>query len=658
MRLVCAVVAVVGLGGCFCGDGTGGGAGGGEGGGGGSSKSTLSYDLIEMTGEFKLTGTSTTGSCSYVTTDSRTVLSLAKPDLKTITYVPKFGLLSGYASGTRSLPARAGTETCGTTAPKACPTFPDQPYTGEAFLSISSDPPMLGNDAPGGVAFVPVIGGILPRDLCQNTPFDVSPIWLRGKPVTVAQLMSGRFVVEGSGTAPIIPPVPELGDGDPTPVTGSLAYTFRLVFQTADYDAKNAVAPVDLPTFDHCLLDIDPTPAEEQAARDAYAAGATDIALNATGCRRLKVTRAAGSESVAYEVTVGTRLVFDAAAGTTRAEPDVRVAYVRTQDAAGIHEQFDSDEDGTVDRTMETTFDGGVWAATVARETGPDPTTASRIRVDATTMRVIQERGGTVLDELIAPIQQRSCFDANSMQAPDCRPPPGPTPTCKPGDPVLCDSTTAGNLKTALAAAVKKGAKCLKDTGLKPNPAKKIATLVTQGKLNFYCTDNPCGPLGLLNTAPNADGSMDILYNTVLNNTPAETARTLFHESLHGDPGFTHDDTLDKAASNACKLQITDRTFACETMCFNPQAANKCVCMRCLSADRFYKATQAVCSKCDAFGSCAGRTEAGKSIASAVGAWCGRGKVFCDTKAECDTACAPYGGGCQQLKATCDAGCN
>lgn len=649
------VLAAVGLTGCTCLDGGSGGGGGGSGGGG--SKSSITYDLVEMTGEFNVSGTNTSGTCMSVSKEAKVVLSLAKPDPKTVTFVPKQGQLSGYVSGTMTLPPTVGTTTCGTSAPTACPSFAEMPYTGEAFLGISTDPVTLGASAAPGVAFVPVLGGPLPRALCDKTQFEVSNIWARGKPVTVAQLLSGRFVVEASGTTPLVPPATMLGESDPQPVQGTLSYSYRLVFQTSDYDPKNAVAPIDLPSFDQCLTDLDPTADDDQAAEDAFDAGATDIPLNASGCRRLKVTRDAGSLSLAYELTKGTRLVFDAASGATRAEADRRVLYAFTEDDTGIHESFDTNEDGTFDRTVETTFDAGVWAATVSTEAGPNPKRVSRIRASDTTMVVREERGGTVLDEFVTSTAQGKCFGPNDMQADACKPPPGPPPTCTNETPMPCSKAVSDALRRDLTKAVAKGRKCLKDTGLEFDPSAKVEALSKAGKLKFFCTADPCGPLGEFKVDPAERNPYRMDFNTARNSTPAERARTLFHETFHSDPIFNHDDELNRAASNACKLQITDRTFACETMCFNPQAANKCVCIRCLSKDRF-QSTDAICKKCDGLPDCSGRVEGGKNVSQAIGAWCGRGKVFCDTKTECDTACASIGGGCKQVKATCDAGCN
>lgn len=138
-----------------------------------------------------------------------------------------------------------------------------------------------------------------------------------------------------------------------------------------------------------------------------------------------------------------------------------------------------------------------------------------------------------------------------------------------------------------------------------------------------------------------------------------ELSKTLFHEMLHSDSRFSHNDKLLKRADKACKKPIVDRTFACEVMCFGPQAS-ECTCNRCLTPDG-QAPSKETCEKCKSFGACPGRTfvdAAGvtKNVSQGVGAYCKDG-TFCDTLSECNAACGMLGV-CKPFKSTCDEGCN
>jgi hypothetical protein len=642
---------------CFCGGSTGGGAGGGSGGGGGAPVS-LGYDLVEASGEWSLTATTSNSSCTTATTSSRRTISLPSVQSRAATYSSRSGSFGGTLHvGLTNLP-REGTVTCTTGAPRPCQSTLEPTTTSSPSLSLK---PLtaLGSNPPAGLAFIPVLSGLTRPDLCQTEPFDVSGAWLRGKPITISQLESGRFVVEAQGSLPLVNRVPQFGDSDPQPVTGTLTYSFKLVFQTASYDPSKAVAATELTTYEECLLDVDPTGNEVVGAAAAFEAGAVDIPLNSTGCRRLKIVRATEALTVKHELTRGTKLTFDPATGTTRSERDAILLYESTIDSTGIHERHDVSPDGGIDRLTETTFsDAGLWLATTSTQTGPSPQKLTRTRIDDTTMWVREERSGTLIDEFVAPITQKSCFEPNDAQAPDCAPTGGVPPVCTNVAAVPCPAAKQEEFLKALTEATARGQKCMKNAGMAFDPSAKILTLISEGRLKFLCSSDPCDDLGSFQTNPNSDKKKthDFMINLERTKAAGELTRTLFHESLHADNHFTHNTNLVRAASNACKLQIVDRTFACETMCFNPGAADSCTCKRCLSDER-HKVEDKVCTKCEAFGACAARRENAMPVSSAIGAWCERGKVFCDTKAECDTRCVGFGS-CNQIKATCDAGCN
>ena len=368
--------------------------------------------------------------------------------------------------------------------------------------------------------------------------------------------------------------------------------------------------------------------------------------------------RAGGTTTTRYAVTRDTRLVLDPATGKSVAERDAVPSYVREVDATGERERFDADEDGVVEATGETIRTAGRWMGATVRELAPGSSTVLRQvtqrRVDDTTMAVSIEEAGVLVDEYVTPLRQEKCFDQNSMTADACAPPsPGPSPTCG-GASSACVGAQKKELLTKLTAALKKGKDCMKKAGFGSGDADgKGLTLVATGSLTLKCDTDPCAAFGSYE-----DGVLTV-NTTRIAGDQAQLNATLFHEMLHSDPRFTHNDRLVKVAGKACKAQIMDRTYACEVMCFGPQAS-ACSCNRCLTPDG-KNPSRETCEKCKPFGACPGRREAGtdgvvRNVAQAIGAVCKTGD-FCDTKAECDTACGALGP-CKSIKATCDDNCN
>lgn len=667
-RSLALVFCVVSLHGCFF-DCLGLDDGGGTGGGGGSTDTpgvSLNYNLVEAQGEWAVVGSATGLNCRYDTTVSKLTFSLAAPDTNAAQFESRGGTFVAFVTVNATQSARTGTQTCGSNAPSACPSSNEMSQTFPGFLSIQAVAPLPMN-APDGAAFVPAFSNInLPR-LCNNNQYETSPVYLRGKPVTVAELKSGRFVLEAQGTTPITTPEPQPGEAEADPVTGTLSYSFRLVFQTSDYDASKAVAPTSFTSFDECLVDVPSTDVEIEAAEASFAAGADDIALNATGCRRLKVTRNGSTTTLSHELTLGTQLVYDASTGVSHGARNAVTTYVREVSPTAVHEKSDPDRDGFFESVVDSTLDAnGQWLSTVGTLFAPKTSTvlrkATRTRVDDTTMRVQLEENGVLVDDFVTAIAQKGCFTPTSKQDPACAPAGGGTPPTCGGGVAPCSAAQKKNVLKQLNAAVKKGTRCLDRVGFKDFDTEgKALTLIGSGSLNFVCSTNPCDPYGEFTTRPGPDGKHQFMVNVVRNNA-TELSKTLFHEMLHSDPRFSHDDNLVDAASNACKLQMADRTYACETMCFNPRAGGSCACVRCLSPS-LDAPSQDVCDKCSAYGACPQRTEPdGKGgtqlVASEVGAYCKRLKTFCDTKAECDTECATIQNACQPIKASCRQNCN
>lgn len=629
---------------------------GGTGGGSGGSDGSLKYSLVEVSGDWSLTGERDTGGgCVTSTTNARVTFALPQVESSAASYSPSSGFFSASATPRLSRTGSNGTTTCPAAAPRACPQTPDKPVSFDAFMLFDAQIPA---DAADGFAFVPTFNSILPLELCDDARFVTTSAWMRGRPVSVAELKSGRFVIESQGTSRIEP-----GADQPDPLTGTFTWSYRFVFQTADYDAAKAVVPPVISSFDHCLLDSDPTIDDLEAAAAAYTSGVTDIPLNASGCQRLFISRAGNVETQSYRVTRGTKLVFDPASGLTTGARDEVTVWERDVDPALQRERFDSDRDGLIESTGETLFENGAWKATTLRELVPGTSTVIRqvtqTRIDGTTMAVHREEAGSPAQDFVTTIVQEGCFNASSMTAPECAPAPptGPPPACVVGS-GNCSATELRTVKGKLAAAMGRGTATMSGAmASSPDLRGKALAMVTTGSLTFKCSKNPC----------DAYGSYDGSTNTMMVNLsrlgdPAQLNRTLFHEMLHSDPRFTHNDRKNRIAEKACKLQITDRTYACEVMAFGPQAT-ACVCNRCLTPDGLEPKVE-TCEYCrQHFPACLGRQEPKpdggiRSVAAGVGAWCERLQTFCDTAAECDTECSPTGSRCQRDKSVCDRNCN
>lgn len=647
---------------CFteCLDPGNGGTGGGSGGGGDVPSVSLSYDLIEATGEFTLTGKSTSATCVSTTTASGFTLSLPAKYENAATYHSSIGTFFGFGAPTLATRARTGMTVC-TGSQRVCPTSPDTAMQRMAFLSVGVAGPSgttLPRDAPDGLAFVPQVTGLALPQLCDGTGFAALPIYDRGRPISVAQLKSGRFVIEASGTLPIT-----TESAESTPVEGTLTYTFRLVFQTADYDPSKAVEPPVLASFDECLAEPVTTEDDLERAQAVAADGGTLLPLDAKGCRRIEVSRTGATTTVTHLLTRGTKLVYDPTTGTSRGERDDATLYAVTQDATGEHERFDSNGDGFVEETTDTVFSGTVWQSTAAKwfaagQTAPIRTT-TLTRIDDATMQVRTEIGGTVEEDYVARQRQSACFNSSSMTDPACAGSGGPGPTCG-GATAPCTAAQKRTINKQLADALKKGSDCMQKAGYDGfQPAGKGLTMIATNRLNLLCSTDPCDDYGYFGRAQNPDGKHDFMVN-VVRAAGAELAKTLFHEMLHSDPSFNHDDKLVSLASKACKLQLVDRTYACETMCFAPARGGSCACERCLNPSARTPKKE-ICDKCSSFGACPGRQGVRANglvgnISQGIGAYCERNGEFCDTKAECDTACTF--GSCTPIKTVCDDMCN
>lgn len=626
-----------------------------NGGGSNGSSKELEFNLVEVSGEWSFQGVvSFENGCAVTTDESRVTLSLTTPQVRALTFDPEDGdVVARYPDIVLTKHPAIGQEVC-TGTPEGCSnTSNHQPET--SSMSFSLDPLALGDNPPDGLAFIPIIRGVeLPRHCDGTWAWPASAVYMRAKPVSVAQLKSGRFVVEGSGSVEALP----IEYAAPNAANqGTFTYDFRFVFQTADYDPANAVEAPVLTTWDHCLATVEPTVDDLLAAQATFASGSDDVALNNTGCVHLKVARQNGAMTITHETIRGTRLVYDASSDSTRSEPDAVASYLVTYDSLGEHEQFDHDLDGTFDQVTERLETNGVWTQTISTQ-GDERITQTA--TDAGLMQVRIEQGTEVIDEFETTTIQYGCYTKDSP----------PNPQCAIQLPADCSGGTIGECSTGqkdditkkIMTALAQGTKCMKAAGYNGfQPKDKALTIIASDNIKFRCDTTPCNPdIGSYNPP-----TRTLTLN--LTRPASEQTSTIFHELLHSDPGFTHQG-VEKAAGKICKKHLADKTSACEEMCFGDPANKPCACARCLANNQFGPPSQAVCDKCARFGATTDcnapqgvLVDGGYGqLSQSVGAYCERAGMFCDTQTECQSnpTCSSIGGGCKRIKTTCDGECN
>lgn len=301
----------------------------------------------------------------------------------------------------------------------------------------------------------------------------------------------------------------------------------------------------------------EPTPASLDAARDAIAAGGTDVPLSPDGTLRLVriATPAGGIDIIARD---GVPLV--------RWEHDGDVTeMVADTDADGVPElhltgrrapvrsavvRYDLDGDGVIERTLTMT------------QVAPDGVEAE-----------IAEAGR-------APIG----FSAPLLQEVSAGPLPAGGAVTSTG----CTAAQEAAAKTALTDALATGLQCLRDLGL-DSIAKAIEGKVARDGVTVRCggtTD--CAQIDILDSITR--GLLPMSVGITLgpdflagSGVCTKSAMILFHELLHLALGEIHSPFLDRSTFEGL---ATDRVYSCTDLCFRPQQATKSECAKCLGVDR------------------------------------------------------------------------
>lgn len=300
----------------------------------------------------------------------------------------------------------------------------------------------------------------------------------------------------------------------------------------------------------------EPTPASLDEARDAIAAGATDVPLSPDGTLRFRraATSTGGVDTIERAETTLVRWVHDGDLSTMTTDVDgdgvvelaidahrapVRAAVVR----------FDLTGDGDLERTVSMT------------------------QVDSTGVEVeiVDAYGGTtafsttLLQEATGPGGGRGVVTAEG-----------------------CTAAQEADAKSALGSALGDGLKCLRDLGLDAI-AKVLEGKVARDGVKFRCGGtSDCAQIDILDAV--TSGALPTSVGITLGQAfldgsgiCANRPMVMFHELLHLGLGAAHSPFLDRSKFESL---ATDSVYSCTDLCFRPQVATKSECARCLGVDR------------------------------------------------------------------------
>ena len=404
--------------------------------------------------------------------------------------------------------------------------------------------------------------------------------------------------------------------------------------------------------------------AELEAARTAYAAGATDIPLSPSQCTRLFVRREDGR--VVSETLV--RGPFQASVDPKTYELVYEPAAIARWTATAGGESFtaDYDGDGFDESRLRLTFE----KEAIREEHAP----GSDVVVARTTAKVAP--GGGVVDVKTEELVDGALVTTRSVRAPllqeACNPaqkkPPPPTPPSGAfsGNTRACTGAELDAITKLISTALQKGSGCLYAAGLRAQSDQLLRTYL-RNEARFDCTDDAklelwaANETGYMRFFP---GKIRLIFFSQLFSQPqAFQEGTVGHELFHFFD--VHDPDLEAAASES-QLQMSDPVYACEQLCFGDKP-NTCHLAACqqkkLSTSWKNKRCDGTVNRDDVYKIEKARGD-GVSIASCtsgqqVGALCrsktnGAEVQFCTTEAECATAC---GGSCESKSLSCLPDC-
>lgn len=299
-----------------------------------------------------------------------------------------------------------------------------------------------------------------------------------------------------------------------------------------------------------------PTPASLDAARDAIAAGATDVPLSPDGTLRFRraATPTGGVDTIVRGATTLVRWVHDGDVTTLTSDDDgdgivELTAEGRRAPVRGVVVTFDLTGDGAVERTVSMTQVGAAGLSVEITEAGSGTTSFS-------TTLLQEARGDGVAS---AAVTSEGCTAGQETAA-----------------------------KTSLDTALAGGLQCLRDLGL-DSIAKVLEGKVARDGVTLRCGGtSDCAQIDILDAVtrgalPTSVGitlGQDFLDGT---GTCSNGPMILFHELLHMGFGAAHSPFLDRSKFEGL---ATDTVYSCTDLCFRPMLATKSECARCLGVDR------------------------------------------------------------------------
>jgi hypothetical protein len=315
---------------------------------------------------------------------------------------------------------------------------------------------------------------------------------------------------------------------------------------------------VDVAGGETCDLPVDgseATLALLDAAHDAIAAGATDVALSADGTLRFRrsATATGGIDEIVRGAVTLVRWVHDGddTIMTSDADGDgvaeitieaqrapVRTAVVR----------YDLDGDGSAERTLSM----------------------SQVGADGLTVEITL--AGQAPVGFSAPLLQEARTGAAAIVATG----------------VGCTAGELASAQATLATATASGFACLRSLGL-GGVEKAMAGKLAKDGVEFRCgAATGCAQVDIL------DGLTGGLIPTAIGMNLGTSFFTgagacsnpdmvLFHELLHVGLGESHSPFLDRTTFEGL---ATDRVYSCTDLCFRPGLATKSECATCLGVDR------------------------------------------------------------------------
>lgn len=304
-------------------------------------------------------------------------------------------------------------------------------------------------------------------------------------------------------------------------------------------------------TCDLSVDDSEPTLAILDAAHDAIAAGATDVALSADGTLRFRrsATATGGIDEIVRGAATLVRWVHDGDTTTMTSDAggdgvaEIEVEAQRAPVRAAVV-RYDLDGNGSVERTLSLTQVGADGLAVEITLAGQAPTGFS------------------------APLVQETRNVAATG--------------------VGC---TAGELASAqgtLTSATASGFACLRGLGLDP-VAKAMEGKIAKDGVEFRCgATSGCAQVDILDGLTRGFLPTTIGVNLGTSFFTGAGAcsnpdMVLFHELLHVGLGEAHSPFLDRTTFEGL---ATDRVYSCTDLCFRPGLATKSECGTCLGVDR------------------------------------------------------------------------